>query len=106
MSYSTAASSFPQYWDRLYHEDGAESLLRQEYEKQQALFQLQPVTVQRHFEAQAGQIAAEISRDASQIKFDFPDQITVPDPDADQTQPLSISANTETICGGVVEAHG
>jgi hypothetical protein len=90
MAYSTAANLFLRDWNRSDHEDGTGSPFRQQYEVQQALFQLQPVAVQRHLEAQAGQIAAEIANDVAQIKFELPDQIAVPDLDADQTQLLSI----------------
>lgn len=54
---------------------GPVSLLRQEYEAQQALFQAQPPLVQRFFEAQARPVADAFIQHQPQIHFMLPDRV-------------------------------
>ena len=50
--------------------------LRNEYERQQALFLAQPIIVQRFIESQAQRLAEAVTNDARQVRFTLPDQVT------------------------------
>jgi hypothetical protein len=101
MAYSTTANSFPQSWNGFHLENHSGSLIWQQYEAQQAMFYLQPASIQRQFETQAGQIAAQIVGEVSQIKFELPGQIAVSDPSASGAQLLQIpEREKKQIVGG------
>jgi hypothetical protein len=53
------------------------SHLRDEYEQQQALMDAQPAITQRFLEQQARQVGEAIVQGLAQIRFSFPDRITV-----------------------------
>lgn len=74
--------------------------LRQEYETWQALFEAQPLIVQRFLEAQARQLAEALVERASQARFTLPDQI-VP---VVGGQPIPIpSDQREQLVGGYID---
>jgi len=50
--------------------------LRDEYERQQALFLAQPTIVQRFIESQAQNLAEAVSNNARQVRFTLPGQVT------------------------------
>lgn len=50
--------------------------LRNEYERQQALFLAQPIIVQRFIESQALRLADAVANNARQVRFTLPDQVT------------------------------
>ena len=50
--------------------------LRNEYERQQALFLAQPIIVQRFIESQAQHLAEAVTNNARQARFTLPDQVT------------------------------
>lgn len=54
---------------------GSTSYLREEYERQQALFYAQPGIVRHFLEAQAQRIANALIDDARQVRFTLPDRI-------------------------------
>jgi hypothetical protein len=71
--------------------DVVASHLREEYDQQQALMNTQPPATQRFIEQQARQVGEAIIQDLAQIRFSFPDRITlsgkphpVPSDDRDQ----------------------
>ena len=51
------------------------SYLRNEYERQQALFNAQPTIVQRFIETQAQKLAEALINDARQVRFSLPDRV-------------------------------
>jgi hypothetical protein len=57
--------------------DVVASHLRDEYEQQQALVNAQPVMTQRFLEQQARQVGEAIIQDLAQIRFSFPDSVTL-----------------------------
>jgi len=57
--------------------DVVASHLRDEYEQQQALMNAQPTITQRFFEQQARQVGEAIIQDLAQIRFSFPDRVTI-----------------------------
>jgi hypothetical protein len=56
------------------------SYLREEYERDQALFNAQPVIVQRFIETQARRLAEAVINNASQVSFVFPDRVIAKTP--------------------------
>jgi hypothetical protein len=58
------------------------SYLREEYERDQALFNAQPVIVQRFIETQAQRLAEAVINNASQVSFVFPDRVIAKTPPA------------------------
>lgn len=54
--------------------------LRNEYERQQALFLAQPIIVQRFIESQAQRLAEAVTNNARQVRFTLPDQVTAKTP--------------------------
>jgi len=79
--------------------EGPVSLLRQEYTAGQALFDAQPVLVQRFVEAQARSLADAIVQHAQQVRFTLPDQIIDPRGEARPT-PAPPDQREQTV-GGV-----
>jgi hypothetical protein len=51
------------------------SYLRNEYERQQVLFNAQPTMVQRFIEMQAQRLAEALINDAHQVRFTLPDRV-------------------------------
>jgi hypothetical protein len=51
--------------------------LREEYERQSALFDVQPPIVQRFLEAQARQIAQAYVERSHTVRFRLPDRVTI-----------------------------
>jgi hypothetical protein len=60
--------------------------LRQEYERQSALFNTQPLILQRFLEAQARQIAQAYIERAHAVHFKLPDRVVV----SENTEPLTV----------------
>jgi hypothetical protein len=60
--------------------------LREEYERQSALFDAQPTIVQRFLEAQAGQIANAYIERQHNLRFSLPDRVTL----SNSGEPLSV----------------
>ena len=83
--------------------DVAASRLRQEYERQEALFDAQPAIVQRFLEQQARQLGESIIQNLAQIRFNLPDRVTVEG--KEQRVPEDFR---EQLVGGLRErlAHG
>ncbi len=60
--------------------------LREEYERQSALFDTQPPIVQRFLEAQARQIAQAYVERAHTVRFKLPDRVAI----SEKTEPLTV----------------
>lgn len=74
--------------------------LREEYESWQALFEAQPLIVQRFLEGQARQLAEALVERASQARFTFPDQI-IPAP-GNPALPIP-AEQREQVVGGFID---
>lgn len=75
--------------------------LRQEYEKQHALFEAQPVLLQRYFEAQARTLAETLLQKPTQVKFSLPDRVVV-DAKSSRTETVA-GEDREQMAGGLVD---
>jgi hypothetical protein len=75
--------------------------LRQIYDKQNQLFEAQPVLLQRYFEAQARTLAESLVQKPSQVKFSLPDRVVV-DPKSKKTETIAVE-DREQMAGGLVE---
>lgn len=77
------------------------SRLREEFSQKEALFNAQPVIVQRFIEAQARQMADALIERQPQVKFTLPDRIVAEMPQIDQPATISVPANVrEQNLGG------
>src|SRR5688572_1117878 len=77
------------------------SRLRQEFSEKQALFNAQPVIVQRFIEAQARQVADGLIERQPQVKFTLPDRIVAEMPQIDQPATMTVPpAAREQKLGG------
>jgi hypothetical protein len=78
--------------------------LRQEFEAQQALFDMQPPLVQRFFEAQARQLAEAIVQRLPQVRFSLPDRVVVEvSPSRDvKTTPVPVDYRDQ-LAGGLID---
>jgi hypothetical protein len=84
--------------------DRSTSQLRQDYEAQKALFQVQLPIVQRFLEAQGRQIAEAIDRHSSQISFTLPDRVITLAPGEGPGETLNVpSESREQMAGGLVD---
>ncbi len=72
-----------------------------EYLKQQALFDAQPVMLQRYFEAQARSLAETLLQKPSQVRFSLPDKVVV-DPKSGRTESIPVGER-EQMAGGLVD---
>jgi hypothetical protein len=80
------------------------SLLRQEYDEQQALFQVQPPLVQRFLEAQARTLADAAIRNLPQVRFSLPDRVIIEVKPTGDARPHTIPPDfREQLAGGLVE---
>src|SRR5260370_35254736 len=70
------------------------SRLREEFSEKQALFNAQPVIVQRFIEAQARQVAEALIERQPQAKFTLPDRIVAETPQIDQPATITVPAAT------------
>src|SRR5258708_16658892 len=70
------------------------SRLREEFSEKQALFNAQPVIVQRFIEAQARQVAEALIERQPQVKFTLPDRIVAETPQIDQPATITVPAAT------------
>ena len=66
------------------------SYLRDELERQRALFQAQPAIVQRFLEAQAQRLAEALMGNAAQLRFTLPDQVVGIAPKSGEMASMSI----------------
>ncbi|MGC1377098.1 MAG: hypothetical protein WA821_12780 [Anaerolineales bacterium] len=85
------------------------SHLREEFGEQQALFNAQPVIVQRFIEAQARQVADALIEHRPQVKFTLPDRIVAEIPQINQPATITVpSGAREQTLGGFRNrlAHG
>jgi hypothetical protein len=77
------------------------SRLREEFGEKQALFNAQPVIVQRFIEAQARQIADALTEHRPQAKFMLPDRIVAEMPQIDQPATITVpDKSREQVVGG------
>jgi len=77
------------------------SHLREEFNEKQALFNAQPVIIQRFLEAQAGQIADALIEHRPQLRFTLPDRIVAEMPQIDQPATVTVpAAAREQSLGG------
>jgi hypothetical protein len=60
--------------------------LREEYERQSSLFNLQPSIVQRFLEAQSSQVAQAYVERSHTVRFKLPDRVVI----SDKTEPLTV----------------
>jgi len=68
------------------------SRLREEFGEKQALFNAQPVIVQRFIEAQAHQVADALNEHQSHVKFTLPDRVIARMPQIDQPATVTVPA--------------
>ncbi len=66
--------------------------LRNEYERQQALFLAQPIIVQRFIESQAQRLAEAATNNARQVRFMLPDQVTAKAPHSGEMAAMLVPA--------------
>lgn len=84
--------------------DRSSSQLRQEYEGQRALFQVQLPIVQRFLEGQGRQIAEAIDRHSPQISFTLPDRVISLTPEKGPGKNYNVPPDSrEQMAGGLVE---
>ncbi len=69
--------------------------LREEYTRQQALFEAQPAIVQRFLEVQGRQVAESFTERAQRVRFTLPDRITVGE--KAEVLPISEAARTQSV---------
>lgn len=80
------------------------SQLAQKYEARKALFQAQPVMVQRFLEAQARQIADALVQRLPQVRFTLPDKVVTEVPSQGEGKLQSVSPeNREQLAGGLMD---
>ena len=80
---------------------GPVSYLRVEYERQQALFAVQPVIVQRFIETQAQRLAEALINDARQVNFTLPDRVVGKTPHSGEMAAMLIPGEVrEQTIGG------
>ena len=75
--------------------------LKEEYERQQALFSAQPAIIQRFLEAQGKQIAEAIVDGESQVRFSLPDRIICTFENVDQPALVTIPQNQRAYSAGL-----
>jgi hypothetical protein len=66
--------------------------LRDEYERQQALFLAQPIIVQRFIESQAQRLAEAVTNNARLVKFTLPGQVTAKVPHSGEMAAMLVPA--------------
>jgi hypothetical protein len=74
--------------------------LVEDYQRQQALFSVQPAIVQRYLETQGKQIAQAIVDGESQISFSLPDRVVCTIENVDQPALVTIPQNQRTRSAG------
>ncbi len=80
------------------------SLLKQEYDAQQSLLQLQPALVQRFLETQARQLADAVMQNVPQIHFTLPDKVIVKEELSNKTTTYQIPKELrEQLAGGLID---
>ncbi|MEN6393540.1 MAG: hypothetical protein ABFD53_07020 [Anaerolineaceae bacterium] len=84
--------------------DSAVSLLKQEYEAQQSLFEMQPALVKRFLESQASQLADAVMQNIPQIRFILPDKVIVQDEQTNEKITYKIpNESREQLAGGLID---
>lgn len=84
--------------------DSAVSLLKQEYEAQQSLFEMQPALVKRFLESQASQLADAVMQNIPQIRFILPDKVIVQDEQGNGKITYKIpNESREQLAGGLID---
>jgi hypothetical protein len=77
------------------------SRLREEFSEKQALFNAQPVIVQRFLEAQARQVADALNEHHPRVKFTLPDRVVANMPQIDKPATVTVpSGSREQTVGG------
>jgi hypothetical protein len=66
--------------------------LRDEYERQRALFHAQPTIIQRFFESQAQHLAEAVTNDSRQVRFTLPDRVTAKVPQSGEMAEMLVPA--------------
>lgn len=94
--------NFGQLDEQLFEMDGPISLLRQEYESQQALFHAQPALTQRFLEGQASSLASALLQHQTQVRFSLPDQVRVEPPMRGEQGYLKVAQeHRDQLAGGL-----
>jgi hypothetical protein len=79
--------------------------LQQEYETQKALFENQPVMIQRFLESQATLIADALVNKTGRLRFTLPNQVIAPFPQANQPGTIPIAEKDRQITiGGFLQS--
>ena len=87
-----------------HNDDSAVSLLKQEYEAQQSLFEMQPALVKRFLESQASQLADAVMQNIPQIRFILPDKVIVQDEQGNGKITYKIpNESREQLAGGLID---
>ena len=87
-----------------HNNDSAVSLLKQEYEAQQSLFEMQPALVKRFLESQASQLADAVMQNIPQIRFILPDKVIVQDEQTNGKITYKIpNESREQLAGGLID---
>lgn len=79
--------------------------LREEYERQQKLFEAQPPIVQRFLEAQARQIAEAYTEQTPTLHFMLPDRVTIKVGEKDELVPVPQASREQSI-GKLIDRLG
>ena len=84
------------------------SYLRAEYERHQALFEAQPVIVQRFIEAQARQLADALLGNPSRVRFMLPDRVVSNTPHSGEMATMLVPGNlrAQTVGGWTRRLQG
>jgi hypothetical protein len=96
--------SQPIVWKELTPAAGQVSLLRQEYDQNWSLLNVQPQILQRFIQQQAHKISEALLQHSTQVRFSLPDRITVLDEQGKAGATLTIPAEfREQMAGGVID---
>jgi hypothetical protein len=84
---------------------GPVSYLRNEYERQQALFNAQPTIVQRFLETQAQRLVDALINDARQVRFTLPDRVVSKTPSSGEMAAMLIPNDVREYAVGGWRMH-
>lgn len=86
------------------NDEGSVSLLKQEYESQQSLFEIQSKLIQQFLESQASQLAEAVIQNLPQIRFTLPDKVNVQrEKDQEKTSYQIPQESREQLAGGLID---
>src|SRR5574340_758434 len=88
----------------LTHSTDVAGPLREEYQEERALFELQPPLIQRFLEAQARLLADPLIQRTSQARFKLPDRVVVPKKPGVPGSPVPVpSQSRDQLVGGLLD---